>query len=261
MFQYKGKTALITGASSGIGAAFARSLAQRGMNVVLVARSGDKLDKLAGELTAKFKIRGEVIACDLSLENAVEQVQQATQSYGLAVDLLINNAGFATFGPFEEQVAGQQHQEVMLNVTTLVDLTHAFLPAMLAQGSGGIINLASTAAFQPLPYMAIYGATKAFVLSFSEALWGEYHNKGVRIMALCPGPTDTAFFDKAGEGGAAGKMASPEQVVEKALKALEKGKSYIIYGTGNYIMVQSARFFPRHLVTLISSRMLKPRSG
>lgn len=260
MFQYQGKTALITGASSGIGAAFARCLAQREMNVVLVARSEDKLYRFAEELTSKFKIRAEVIICDLSLENAVEQVQQATQSFGLTIDLLINNAGFATFGPFEEQVAAHQHQEVMLNVTTLVDLTHAFLPPMLAQGSGGIINLASTAAFQPLPYMAIYGATKAFVLSFSEALWGEYHNKGVRVLALCPGPTDTAFFDRANEGEAAGKRATPEQVVEKALKALEKGKSYSIHGTDNYILVQSARLLPRHLVTLISARMLKPRS-
>lgn len=259
MFEYQGKTALITGASSGIGAAFARNLAQRGMNVVLVARSGDKLQKLGSELTANYKVGAEIIVCDLSLENAAEQVLQATRSYGLTIDLLINNAGFATFGPFEEQEATQHHQEVMLNVTTLVDLTHAFLPPMLAQGSGGIINLASTAAFQPLPYMAIYGATKAFVLSFSEALWGEYRHKGVRVLALCPGPTATAFFDRAGEGGAEGKRASPEQVVEKALKALEKGKSYIIDGTGNYILVQSARLLPRHLITLISGRMLKPR--
>src|SRR4051812_9496385 len=128
MFEYQGKTALITGASSGIGAAFARSLAQRGMNVVLVARSEDKLQKLADELAAKYKVRAEIVGCDLSLENAAAQVLQAAQSYGLTIDLLINNAGFATFGPFEKQAADQQHQEVMLNVTTLVDLTQAFLP-------------------------------------------------------------------------------------------------------------------------------------
>src|SRR5437667_3356643 len=159
MFNYAGKTALITGASSGIGEAFAHILAARGMNLVLVARSADKLRALAQELSEQHGIRAEVVPADLCREGAAQEVYRRTQELGVPVDL-----------------------------------THAFLPAMGERKAGGVINVASIAAFQPLPYQAVYGASKAFVLSFSLALWAEYRKLGVRVVALCPGPTATTVF-------------------------------------------------------------------
>ena len=174
MFSYAGKTALITGASSGIGEAFARILAGCGMNLILVARSAEKLRALAQELSGQHGIRAEVVPADLCGEGAVQEVYQRTQALGVPVDLLVNNAGVGTYGGFDTLTLEREHEEIMLNVTALVDLTHAFLPAMAERKDGGVINVASIAAFQPLPYQAVYGASKAFVLSFSLALWAEY---------------------------------------------------------------------------------------
>src|SRR6266516_7963303 len=173
MFNYAGKAALITGASSGIGEAFAHILAARGMNLVLVARSADKLRVIAQALSEQHGIRADVVTADLCREGAMQEVYQRTQALGVPVDLLVNNAGFGTYGCFDTLAPEREHEEIMLNVTALVDLTHAFLPAMVERKEGGVINVASIAAFKPLPYQAVYGASKAFVLSFSLALWGE----------------------------------------------------------------------------------------
>src|SRR6516225_9551037 len=238
--QYAGKTALITGASSGIGAAFARALAAQGTHLILVARSEAKLRDLATDLAA-------------------QQVFAATQQRGLTVDLLINNAGFATYGAFDRLDAEREQQEVLLNVAAVVDLTHRFLPAMLARGSGAIINVASTSAFQPTPYMAVYGASKAFVLSFSEALWAEYRSKGIRVLALCPGRTRTDFFKVVGteEAGLVARE-TPEKVVRVALRGLERGRPSVISGSQNWLMANAVRFAPRALVARMGERLIRP---
>lgn len=256
---YAGKTALITGASSGIGATFARTLAAQGTHVVLVARSEDKLRDLATTLAPQHHIRAEVLTADLSRPEAGQKLFAATRQLGLSIDILINNAGFGTYGPFDSLDAEREQQEVMLNVAAVVDLTHRFLPDMLARRSGSIINVASTAAFQPIPYMAVYGASKAFVLSFSEALWGEYRSKGIRVLALCPGPTSTDFFNVVGtEDAALGSIETPEKVTQVALQALERGRSFVISGRRNALMANSVRFAPRGMVARMGERMMRP---
>jgi short-subunit dehydrogenase len=253
--------ALITGASSGIGAAFARELASRGMDLILVARSESKLQALATELTTP-ECRVEVIVCDLSQAGATQQIYKFVQDRQLHVDLLINNAGFGTYGSFENLDPGREQAEIMLNVAAVVDLAHAFIPDMLKHGNGAIINVASTAGHQPVPYMAVYGATKAFVLSFSEALWAEYRDRGIRVLALCPGPTETPFHAIAQEQIVGlGQMATPEQVVSTGLRALEQGRSYVIPGLMNaFLSAILPRLLPRHLVALVAKRMTKPRT-
>jgi short-subunit dehydrogenase len=258
VIPYRGKTALITGASSGIGKTFAQALAERGAHLILVARSEGKLQELASALRKAHGVSIEVIAADLSTEGASQTIYQAVRQRGQEVDILINNAGFATHGRFETLAAERDHEEVMLNTATVADMTHAFLPAMLEKGEGVVVNVASTAAFQPVPYMAIYGATKAFVLSFSEALWAECRPRGVSVMALCPGATDTAFFDVAGSEAAVGSKMTPERVVAIALRALEHRRSYVVTGRTNALLAQVARLLPRQMVTRIAERTLRP---
>jgi len=254
-----GKTALITGASSGIGAAFARTLAAQGAHVVLVARSEEKLHALATSLTTRYAIRADVLAVDLSRPEAGQQLLAATQERDLSIDMLINNAGFATYGAFDSLDAEREQQEVLLNVVAVVSLTHGFLPAMLARRSGFIINVASTVAFQPIPYMAVYGASKAFVLSFSEALWAEYRSKGIRVLALCPGPTSTEFFNVVGTQDAGlGSKETPEKVVQVALRALEQGRPSVVSGFQNALRANSVRFVPRAMVARMGERMMRP---
>lgn len=259
----RGKTALITGASMGIGAEFARQLAERGMNLVLVARSHDKLKALADELTARHSVTADVIAADLGRADEVARVIAETAGLGREIHILINNAGFATFGKFGENDPSREAQEIALNVQTLVTLTHAYLPGMLSRKSGGIIQLASVAGFQPVPYMAIYGATKAFVLSFSEALWAETQGSGVKVLAVCPGPVDTPFFDNANKSASElgmGKMDTAQNVVTTSLKALEKGWSYVIPGPFmNRAMAFSNRLAPRAAVARIAESMMRPK--
>ncbi len=259
-YTYKGKTALVTGASSGIGEAFARELAARGMDLVLVARSEDKLRALAAELARGHGIRADVIAADLGREGAAERLYDEVGALGMRVDMLLNNAGFGTHGPFETLSPDRDHAEVMLNVSAVVDLSHAFLPAMVERGDGAVINVGSTAGFQPLPYMAVYGATKAFVLSFSEALWAEYRGRGVRVLALCPGATETPFFGVVGaEEASVGRRRAPQQVVATGLRALERGHGSAIDGAFNYWLAQTPRLAPRGLTALISKRLMRPR--
>jgi len=256
---YTGKTALITGASSGIGTAFARALAAQGTHLILVARSEDKLRDLATTLTTQHTIRVDVLSADLSRPEAGQKLFAATQQLGLPIDILINNAGFGTHGPFDTLDAEHEQQEIMLNVAAVVDLTHHFLPTMLAHRSGSIINVASTAAFQPTPYMAVYGASKAFVLSFSEALWAEYRSKGIRVLALCPGPTSTDFFNVVGtEDAALGSKETPEKVVQVALQALKRGRPSVISGRRNAVMANSVRFAPRGMVARMGEGMMRP---
>ncbi|WP_163995940.1 SDR family NAD(P)-dependent oxidoreductase [Pyxidicoccus caerfyrddinensis] len=255
-----GHRALITGASGGIGESFARLLAARGLDLVLVARSEGKLRALATELSAAHGIRAEVLATDLSRPDAPRQLHAACEARGLPVDLLINNAGFGSLGPFDANPFEREHEQVMLNVTALMDLTHLFLPAMLARGTGGIINVASIAGYQPVPYMAVYAATKAFVLSFTEALWGETRERGVRVLALCPGPVETGFFEVVGTRDAAvGPMATPEAVAAEGLRALEQGRASVIPGWRNRIQSSLPRIFSRTLILRVAARMMKPR--
>ena len=252
-YEFSGKTVLVTGASMGLGAVFARELSRLGARLVLVARSRDRLEELAKELNG-----AEVIAEDLGRPGAAQRVFDAVTAKGLDVDVLVNNAGFGLHGSFGELPIASQREENDLNVGALVELTHVFLP-MIERRQGGVIQVASTAAFQPVPYLAVYGATKAFVLSFSEALWAEYRPRGVRVLALCPGSPETAFFERAGEGAALGKKAAPEVVVRLGLRAFRAGRSSVVHGTGNYFTSLLARFATREFTAKISAWLMKPR--
>lgn len=260
MYHYAGKTALVTGASSGIGVVFARELARRGMHVILVARSETPLRTLAAALAREYDVRADVIVADLSRESAGSQVKAAVEDRRLQVDLLVNNAGIGTYDAFEALDPARDHRQVMLNVATVVDLAHAFVPVMVAKNEGAIINVSSMAAFQPMPYMAVYAASKAFVLSFSEALWAEYRHRGIRVVALCPGQVETPFHDALeNETPAAGVKVSPEQAVGAALRALEEGRSYVIPGARNAMAVRSVRFMPRAFLAQATARALRPK--
>jgi short-subunit dehydrogenase len=261
MFVYKGKTALVTGASSGIGETFAHVLAARGMNLLLVARSIDKLQALASELSKRHGVQVHAVPVDLSQPAAAATLRATTDRVGLDIDLLVNNAGFGTYGAFETQSATREREEIDLNCGALVDLTHAYVPDMLRRGAGGVINVSSTAGFQPVPFMAVYGATKAFVLSFSEALAEEVRTRGVHVVALCPGPTETAFFHVAGNGARLPSRRTSEQVVATGLAALEAGRCVAIDGFGNALMAFSTRLVPRALVARVAAGKMGPRAG
>jgi short-subunit dehydrogenase len=256
------KTTLITGASSGIGEAFARKLAALNRNVLLVARSEDKLVTLCNELGRLNRIRAQHIVLDLSLPEAPRQLFEETEKRGLEIDLLINNAGFGAMGDFTKLSLERQLNMIDLNVKALVELTHRFLVPMRARGEGAIINVASTAGFQSVPYMATYAATKAFVLSFSEALWEENRLHGIHVMALCPGVTDTNFFEAAQiEKPPMRMVQSPEDVVEAALRGLRRAKSHIVSGWTNLIMIEAERLVPRSFVARMAGRIMRPRYG
>lgn len=264
MNNLKGQTALITGASSGIGEAIARKLAAEGVNLVLVARSQDKLTKLSNELIEQNAIRSITLAADLSKPRCGASILNQVNSHGISVDILINNAGFGTYGLFEAISPETEQDEIMVNVAAVVDMTHAFLPGMLQRQKGKILNIASTSSFQPVPYMATYAASKAFILSFSEALWAEYYKRKIHVVALCPGAVETGFIDALGNKSIRqtpifSTTISPRQVANHALKALllEKKPTHII-GLKNWLMAYSVRFSPRTLVALIGEKMLRP---
>ncbi|HEY0078909.1 MAG TPA: SDR family oxidoreductase [Pyrinomonadaceae bacterium] len=254
------KTTLITGASSGIGEEFARRLAARGENLLLVARSEDKLAALCGELKREHKIEAQYVALDLTEADAPQHLFDETSRRGLEVETLINNAGFGSMGEFTDFAPARDMEMIDLNVKALVALTHLYIRPMRERRRGTIINVASTAAFQGVPYMATYAATKAFVLSFSEALSEENRPYGIRVLALCPGSTDTNFFEVAqGERPPQSIMQTPRQVVETALKAVERNRSHVISGWGNFWMVEAERFAPRSLVARIAGRIVRNR--
>ena len=251
-------TTLITGASSGIGEVFARKLAARGRNVLLVARSEEKLVTLCNELGRSNSIRAQYVALDLSKPEAPAQLFEEAEKRGLTVDMLINNAGFGSMDEFSKLNLARELNMIDLNVKSLVELTYRFLQPMLKRKQGAIINVASTAAFQPVPLMATYAATKAFVLSFSEALWEENRAYGIKVIALCPGVTDTNFFEAArGRKPPARASQTPEEVVDAALRGLDRGKSHIISGWTNFLVTQSERITPRSLVIRIAGRMMR----
>lgn len=261
MMQLRNKWILITGASSGIGEVFAWELAKRGNHLILVARSENKLADLAKNLKKEHGGQVEVIVNDLSKEGAPVKLYQECQERQLDVDMIINNAGFATHGFFEQVSGERQHEEVMLNVMSVVDITHLFLPGLLKKGSGAVINVSSTAGFQPDPYMAVYGATKAFVLSFTQALWEENRTRGVQFLALCPGATQTNFFNVVGTDDASvGKRDTPERVVKVSLRALERGQSYVVPGFQNYMNAQISRLLSRKQVLRLVGGLLRPRN-
>ncbi len=256
-------TALITGASSGIGKAFAEELAQRKNDLVLVARSEAKLNHIARQLQEDFAIKAEVIVQDLTLPQAGKTVLDRVKERGLVIDLLINNAGFGDYGAFVDRSVSKQLEMIQLNITALVELTGLFLPEMKQRGRGSIINISSIAGFQPLPYMSIYAATKAFVLNFTEALWAENKDSGVNILALCPGPTESRFFKEAefpeSFGGANANSLTPaEDVVKEALKALETNQSTVVTGgISNKLLVNVPRFIPRDLLVSAVEKQFK----
>ena len=255
-------TTLITGASGGIGEAFARELAANKNELVIVARSEEKLNQLASQLREQHNIQVEVIVKDLTEPSATKEVFETIQSKGIAVDTLINNAGFGDYGEFADSDGERQVKMVQLNIIALMDLTHKFLPQMRERGSGNIINISSIAGFQPIPYLSVYAATKAFVLSFSEALWGENRQYGVRVLVVCPGPTETNFFEEANFPssftGKTSNVSTPEEVVSNTLKALKEDKSTVVSaGALGKIIVNMPRFLPRETLVNILEKQFK----
>jgi uncharacterized protein len=247
--------ALVTGASAGLGSDFARQLAAKGQRLVLVARRLDRLAALADELG-----NARAVELDLSLPGAADRLMADLASHGEHVELLVNNAGFGLTGRFAALDGKRQRQMIDLNCGTLVELAHAVLPAMIERGSGAILNVASTAAFQPGPGMAVYFATKAFVLSFSEALHEEVKGKGISVTALCPGPTATEFGAVAGFGPSnlLDKVAADSpSVVRAGLAGLEKGRAMVVPGLMNKATAQAHRFFPRSWVRRVAGA-IKP---
>jgi len=261
MITFEKMTALISGASSGIGRAFAETLAAKGASVILVARSKGKLDSLAAQIRKKHKVAADVIVADLSKEKAPDTVFAKVRRLGHRVDILVSNAGFGTYGRFHDLSVHDDHREIMLNVAALVRLTHLFLPGMVKRREGIIMNVASAATFQPAPFMAVYGASKAFVLSFSEALWAEYRAQGIRVLAVCPGPTEANFFKVAGNGDATpGRKRTAEDVVATALRGLERGKSYVVDDRLIYLGTLSVRLAPRGVVASSAARIMAPKA-
>jgi short-subunit dehydrogenase len=243
--------ALITGASAGLGVEFARQLSKRGHALVVAARRKERLEDLAAELG-----NARAVAIDLSEADAAAKLMRDIEAAGEQVDLLVNNAGFGLIGRFAEADAKRLRQMIDLNVGTLTDLCRAVAPGMVERRSGAILNVASTAAFQPGPNMAVYFATKAFVLSLTEALHEELKPHGIKVSCLCPGPTRTEFGDVAGFGGSGlfDKVAmSAEEVVEAGLNALDRNHALVVPGWINKIGAASTRFAPRPVVRKIAA--------
>jgi short-subunit dehydrogenase len=255
------KVTLITGASSGIGEEFARQLAEEGHNLVLVARSEAKLKKLCEDLSAKHKITAHYVAVDLIDFEADERLFKEIEDAGLEVDWLINNAGVGSMGDFTTLDLEKELELINLNISALVALTHRYLQKMRERRSGTIINVSSAAAFQPIPFMATYAAAKAFVSSFSEAIAEENRPYGIRVMALCPGPTKTNFFEASNikEPMKSKPPQTAEEVVETALDAIEKGRRKIVSGWANYLVATAVNFVPNTLITKVVARPLRPK--
>ncbi len=252
------QTALITGPSAGIGYELAHIFARNGYDVVLVARSADKLMKLAAELEAAHKIRATVIVCDLAKAGAAEIVWEETKKAGIQVDVLANNAGFGQFGLYADTDLQQELEQIQLNIGTLSHLTKLFLRPMIERRRGRILNVASTAAFQPGPLMAVYYATKAYVLSLSGALANELQGTGVTVTCLCPGPTTSEFHQRANMSGSRMLKApfmSAREVAEIGYKAMLKGKAIAIAGKINWLVAHSTRFAPRSWAAAIARKV------
>jgi short-subunit dehydrogenase len=261
VIHYQDRWAVVTGASSGLGRGLAAGLADRGMSLVLTGRNEARLDETAHQIRrAAPAVKVETVAADLSSASGVPALLDHVGDR--PVEVLVNNAGFGSYGPFAEADPDRETEELAVDVGTVVALARAFLPGMLARGSGGILNVASTIAFQPAPLQAVYGANKAFVLSFSQALWAEARPAGVAVTALCPGPTRTGFVDALGAdvGHTAiyGRLADPGPVIKAGLSALDQGRAVVIPGLRNKVMATGGRFMPREWLTRFSGRLLRP---
>jgi uncharacterized protein len=256
------KTALVTGASMGIGREFARVLAENGNDLVLVARSGEKLEELARELHQHRLVKVKVLTKDLTKLNAIDEIYQQLKEEDIRIDHLINNAGFGDYGQFTETDWNKELSMIQLNITALTYLSKIFASDMKKRGYGRICNLASTAAFQPGPFMAVYFATKSYVLSFSEAIANELEGTGVTVTALCPGPTESGFQDAANMGEHPAikgrKIPTSESVARFGYEAMMQGKPVAIHGVANSLVARSVSFLPRALVTRLVRRIQEP---
>jgi uncharacterized protein len=261
-------TALITGASAGIGAEIARELARRGHGVVLVARRKQLLDELAEELADEHGVRAETIAADLGKPSSRQRVAGRITELDLDVEILVNNAGFATGGPFHQADPARELDQVRVLIEAVVALTSAFLPQMVERRRGAILNVSSTAAMQPLPYAAGYSAAKAYVLTFSEALHQEVAGRGVTVTALCPGPVETDFWDRANwkVGGRSFEKAypraarvSPQDVARAGVKGLESGRRVVVPGLPTWAAVHAARYVPHAIELPVMEWVLRRR--
>ncbi len=259
MGPWRGKWALVTGASAGIGQALAAELAAGGANLVLTARRQDRLEQLAAELRRQHDVSVEVLAADLARPAARDEIFAFTQGKGIAIELLVNNAGFGAYGEFHKIDLARQLAMLEVNISAVVHLTHRYLPQMIERRRGDILVVASTAAFQAVPYITTYAATKAFDLIFAEGLAEEVRRYGIRVCALCPGSTNTEFQHVAGQPDRTFRLAeTPEKVARVGLQALARGKSYVIPGIGNYLGVQGQRLAPRGLVTRVAANLFRP---
>ncbi|HET7034182.1 MAG TPA: SDR family oxidoreductase [Thermomicrobiaceae bacterium] len=268
--EYRGRNALITGASSGIGEAFARELAARGMALLLTAYPAEeaRLQAIGQELRDRHGVRVEVVPLDLSEREGAARLQAGADALGFEPDLLVNSAGLGAGGDFASAPLDRQLTMIHVNVEALVALCGLYLPRLAARRDGSIINIVSTSAFEPMPYMAVYAASKAFVLRFSEALWAENHRRGVRVVALCPGPVQTAFHQAAGAGepgsglrrGARRRYLTAEHVVEAGLNGLERDRPTVVRRAPGlaplyYGATVVGRLAPRRLRLMTSERL------
>jgi len=263
MINYQDRWAVVSGASSGLGRGLAARLADRGMSLVLTGRNEARLDETVEQIRgAAPRVKVETVVANLATQSGVTALLDHVGDR--PIEVLVNNAGFGSYGPFAEADPDREAEEVAVDVSAVIALARAFLPGMIARGSGGILNVASTIAFQPAPYQAVYGASKAFVLSFSQALWAEARLAGVAVTALCPGPTRTGFVDalgaEVGHTAIYRRLADPEPVIEAGLRGLDKGKAVVIPGFRNKLVAESGRFLPHEWLTRVSARLLRPVS-
>jgi short-subunit dehydrogenase len=255
---FEGRWALVTGASSGLGTELARRLAERGAKLVLAARTQTRLEQLAADLTRVNGVETRVVAVDLARPDGAETLVQATRALGVPITHLVNNAGFGSAGSFAELDPARESEMVELNVASVVRLTRALVGPMLAAGEGGVLNVASVAAFQPVPYMATYGATKAFVVSFTLALASELEGSGVRAMVLCPGPVNTGFQAAAGIERPAVPLAvlTPMRTIERGLEAYERGERLYTPGLVNGLQAKVTKLLPSAVTTWAAKRTM-----
>jgi short-subunit dehydrogenase len=257
--------AVVTGASSGLGAIFAQRLGERGFDLLLTGRNPGRLEEVRRRVAASVPDREvTLVAADLASSDGVRTVLGKLGHQ--PVDLLVNNAGFGTYGPFDRSDAAREMDVIGVDVAALVRLTWAVLPGMMERGRGGVLNVASTIAFQPAPYQATYGAAKAFVLSFSQALWEESRHRGVTVTALCPGPTKTGFVaaldnPQAAQTAAYSKLNEPGPVVDAGLRALDRGVPVAVPGLRNQAVALLQRVVPGRLITSMSGRLLAPKDA